>query len=186
MYSKIQASLLVALLSPSTTFAAEISLGNLSDLANHDVSGEVVALSDRVLEIRGFTFDGQGPDVFFWADTSATPSSGGFVLQDGFPVSSCGTANIQTAADGSETWRVEFPTGTSLNDVSEGSISVWCGDFAVNFGDVRLSGVDLTELKAAAEGPELECAEVEVDYTESSAPAATVVAAFAAAAVALF
>lgn len=156
-----------------TSFASadEISLGFLSNVANHDLGGEVVALSERVLEFRNFTFDGRGPDVFFWADASATPSSNGFVLQDGMPVSSCGTANLQTAADGSETWRVEFPAGTSVLDVSEGSIGVWCGDFAVNFGDVKLAGIDLTGLKAVEEGPVLECDDVEVEYTESGSAA---------------
>lgn len=177
-------SLLLVLWTSTSAFAAEISLGMLSNVANHGLGGEVVALSDRVLEFRNFTFDGQGPDVFFWADTSAEPSSGGFVLQDGFPVSGCGQKNIQTAADGSQTWRVEFPTDTSLLDVSEGSIGVWCGDFAVNFGDVRLSGIDLTGLKAAEEGPELECAEVDVEYT-SSAATKGLLAALVAAAVAM-
>lgn len=52
---------------------------------------QVFALSERVLEIRGFVYDGAAPDVFFWADTNSSASAGGFILSDLTPSNSCGT-----------------------------------------------------------------------------------------------
>jgi Electron transfer DM13 len=100
------------------------------------VAGEVVVLSERVLEIRGFVYDGAAPDVFFWADASAAPTSNGFVLSDASPSNNCGKSPLPRA-DGSKTFRVEFPEGKSIRDILGGSISVRCRRFAANFGEVR-------------------------------------------------
>jgi DOMON domain/Electron transfer DM13 len=40
------------------------------------------------------------------------------------------------SADGSSTYRLEFPAGKSINDILGGSISVWCEQFSANFGHV--------------------------------------------------
>jgi Electron transfer DM13 len=104
----------------------------------HRVTGQVVVVSERVLEIRGFVFDGQAPAVFFWADVNPTPSIGGFVLYDAAPSNGCGNKALE-AADGSRTYQVEFPEGKSVRDILGGSISVWCEEFAANFGEVRCS-----------------------------------------------
>jgi Electron transfer DM13 len=113
----------------------EVSLGNLTTRA-HDVSGEIFVLSESVLEIRGFTYDGAAPAVYIWADTNAEPSVAGFRLYDGSPTNGCGATPIADAADGTATYRVEFPNGTSILDILGGSISVWCDSFKVSFGEV--------------------------------------------------
>lgn len=100
------------------------------------MAGQVVVLSERVLEVRGFVFDGQAPAVYFWVDTRSTPSTNGVILLDGAPTNGCGKNELR-AADGSKTYQVEFPQGTSIRDYLGGSISVWCEEFAANFGEVR-------------------------------------------------
>ena len=117
------------------TIPAEFSLGSLVTRA-HRVTGQVVIVSERVIEIRGFVFDGQAPAVFFWIDTRSTPSSNGVMMLDGAPSNGCGTRPLQ-AADGTKTYQVEFPVGKSIRDYLGGSISVWCDEFAANFGEVR-------------------------------------------------
>ena len=114
---------------------AEVSLGSFVTRA-HRVTGEVVILSERVLQIRGFVFDGEAPAVYFWADKSATPSNNGVILLDGAPSNGCGTEALK-AADGTKTYQVEFREGQTIKDYLGGSISVWCDEFSVNFGEVR-------------------------------------------------
>ena len=101
----------------------------------HRLAGQVVILSERVLEVRGFVYDGQAPAAYFWIDTRSTPSSDGVILLDGAPTNSCGKDELR-AADGSKTYRVEFPEGTSVRDYLGGSISVWCEVASANFGEV--------------------------------------------------
>jgi Electron transfer DM13 len=153
MTSKRTLMVFVAGLS-STAVADELVLGNFIDRF-HEVSGEVVALSTRVLEVRGFTYDGTAPDAFFWADSSSVPTGAGFILQDAAPLGSCGATQLGSA-DGTQTYRIEFPEGTSLADIAGGSISVWCRAFGANFGEVMVPA-NLATLEEAGDGPALEC-----------------------------
>lgn len=81
-------------------------------------------------------YDGFAPVVYFWADTSARPTATGFRLNDGAPTRGCGVTPLP-AADGTMTFRVEFPENRSILDIRGGSISVWCEAFRANFGEVR-------------------------------------------------
>jgi len=137
--------------------AQEIFLGSFITKA-HQVSGDVYLLSEKVLEIRDYTYDGQGPAAFFWADTAAQPTNGGRVISDGSPGMGCAmTIDDQQLprADGI-TQRVEFPEGVTINDYLGGSLSVWCEAFAANFGHLTLPS-SLDEIPSP--GPELECVE---------------------------
>lgn len=78
-----------------------------------------MVLSERVLEIRGFEYDGLGPAAYWWADANSSPSDDGFILLDGPPSNGCGETPI-TGANGSASYRVEFPEGTSILDVLGG------------------------------------------------------------------
>ena len=40
------------------------------------------------------------------------------------------------AANGTDIYRAEFPSGTSIQDYLGGSFSVWCTTAAANFGEV--------------------------------------------------
>ena len=50
----------------------------------HDISGEAYALDSKTILIKGFTYDGEGPDAFFLAGTSGRPSKNGDVVL-GYP-----------------------------------------------------------------------------------------------------
>jgi len=91
----------------------DIFLGPLVE-RDHDVNGEVYVLSERVLEIRNFEYDGTGPAAYWWIDTAAVPSSGGSALLSVANTPSCGMM-IGFAADGTRTARVEFPEGMTIN-----------------------------------------------------------------------
>ena len=132
-----------------------ISLGNLTTRM-HNVSGEVFVLSDRVLEVRGFVYDGQAPATYFWADTFSVPSINGYRLNDGSPTNGCGTTPLPQAANGTETYRVEFPDDNFIYKILGGSISLWCESANVSFGEVIVPSI-LTDIPETANGPALEC-----------------------------
>ena len=114
---------------------AEVYLGDLGGGKSKDmgVSGFVYAISERVLEVRSFTYNGEAPDALFWADVSAEPSDNGTVLL----AASHNCSNVKLDAfTGNETVRVEFPEGSSIMDVRNGSISVWCRAMKVNVGNI--------------------------------------------------
>jgi len=49
---------------------------------HHQVSGDVFAVDANTILIRKFTYDGDGTDTFFWAGTSNSPGSNGFIVPD--------------------------------------------------------------------------------------------------------
>jgi hypothetical protein len=142
----------------------EIFLGSLSTIA-HQVRGDVYLLGERVLEIRGFSYDGTAPAAYFWVDTRSTPSNNGLVLSDGSPSSGCameiGDPELPTLT--AVTQRVEFPAGLSINDFLGGSLSVWCEAFAANFGNIVIPG---SLAAIPSDGPALECSENEARIPE--------------------
>ena len=53
-----------------------IFLVNIGSFKNnyHDIGGQAYALDSKTIVIKGFTYDGEGPDAFFLAGTSGKPS----------------------------------------------------------------------------------------------------------------
>lgn len=56
-------------------------IGRLQTL-QHGVSGTVYAASEDSFYLVDFTYDGNGPDAFFWAGSSPEPDSAGEILPD--------------------------------------------------------------------------------------------------------
>jgi hypothetical protein len=55
----------------------------IGDFVNHhhNIGGGVFALNETLLLVQGFTYDGTGPDAFFWAGTeSERPSKDGKIM----------------------------------------------------------------------------------------------------------
>mmetsp|Transcript_9066 Transcript_9066/g.15013 ORF Transcript_9066/g.15013 Transcript_9066/m.15013 type:complete len:184 (+) Transcript_9066:249-800(+) len=126
-----------------------IFLGSFRTRA-HRVAGDVFLLTERIMEIRGYSYDGTAPVVYFWADTNPRPSRGGTILSDGSPTLGCATRDGDPdlpRAENLPAQRVEFPDGLSIRDFWGGSLSVWCERFSANFGDMIFpleEEVDLT------------------------------------------
>ena len=91
---------------------------------SHDVSGLVTIIDDCTLEVSGFNYDGEGPSVFFYAalgEDYLAPEA--FVLGD--------QLNGPVYTD--QTLRLKLPVNRTLDDMD--SLSVWCSDFRVSFGE---------------------------------------------------
>jgi hypothetical protein len=59
--------------------ASLVKAGSFQNYA-HGIGGQVFIKDERTLIIKGFTYDGAGPDAFFWAGTSGKPSTVGTIL----------------------------------------------------------------------------------------------------------
>jgi Electron transfer DM13 len=133
---------------------------------------------------QGFIYDGMGPATHFWADTSKQPTDDGMRLLDASPSGSCGMTPLP-AANGTASYRVEFPAGKTINDYLNGckfndcvarcnawwtkaycdsacflplAFAVWCEVAAANFGEVHIPAtLDGLGVVTTAEGPALEC-----------------------------
>ncbi|XP_026829942.1 protein Skeletor, isoforms B/C isoform X3 [Ooceraea biroi] len=105
-------------------------LGKLSEL-HHGVSGEVYAVDARTLFIKDFTYDGEGPAAFFYAGNGKGPSNNnGFRVRDEH-----GTTNVLKRYRRKDI-TLTLPEGKTLNNIKW--FSVWCEEFSVNFGDVKI------------------------------------------------
>jgi len=82
-------------------------------------------IDDRTLEISNFTYDGQGPSVFFYTGTDGDyrPQSGGQIIGE----------RINGRQFNNETVILTLPDNITLNDFN--GVSVWCDIFSANFGD---------------------------------------------------
>ncbi len=128
---------------------------------HHGVSGSVYALNETALVIKNFTYDGQGPDAFFWAGIgnacsrgrqpycqgvaflrplvdTPRPSHSGLLLA--YPFSGhhfeydSREAPVLGAFDGTEDVVLILPDAVSPGQLKW--LSVWCRAFTVNFGDI--------------------------------------------------
>ncbi|KAJ8686999.1 hypothetical protein QAD02_022793, partial [Eretmocerus hayati] len=104
-------------------------LGKLSQF-HHGVSGEVYAVDARTLFIKDFTYDGEGPAAWFYGGTDKTVGRNGFKIPD-----EQGTLNVLKRYRKKDI-TLTLPEGQTLNKIKW--FSVYCDEFAVNFGDVKI------------------------------------------------
>tara|TARA_R110001583_G_scaffold53742_1_gene165370 strand:+ start:1289 stop:2203 length:915 start_codon:yes stop_codon:yes gene_type:complete len=114
---------------PSECGQTHTLVGNSADFSTlaHEVTGTASIIDDCTIEVTNFNYDGSAPLVYFYAAIDNQYSS-----NDAFAVSQ---QLQQGSAYSNETIRLRLPTGKTLDDLN--SISVWCVDFSVSFGEVN-------------------------------------------------
>ncbi|EDW84281.2 uncharacterized protein Dwil_GK13233 [Drosophila willistoni] len=106
-------------------------IGSLTRL-HHGVSGDVYAVDSRTIFIKKFNYDGEAPAAYFYVGSTGKPSNeGGLRLRD----ERGGTASL-TRRYRNKDVTLSLPEGKTLRDIKW--FSVWCDEFAVNFGDVSI------------------------------------------------
>ncbi|XP_017001355.2 protein Skeletor, isoforms B/C isoform X1 [Drosophila takahashii] len=106
-------------------------IGALTRL-HHGVSGDVYAVDSRTIFIKKFNYDGEAPAAYFYVGNTARPSNEGAArLRD----ERGGTASL-TRRYRNKDVTLSLPEGKTLRDIKW--FSVWCDEFAVNFGDVSI------------------------------------------------
>ncbi|GLH01485.1 uncharacterized protein GBIM_07622 [Gryllus bimaculatus] len=54
-------------------------IGTLTEFA-HGIRGTAYAVDESTIFIKGFSYDGTGPDAFFWVGNTQRPSPEGFIV----------------------------------------------------------------------------------------------------------
>lgn len=106
-------------------------IGTLTDYA-HGIRGTVYATDENTIFIKNFSYDGTGPDAYFWVGKTPRPSPEGIIVpypegnyqRDPPVLKSYSKTNII----------LKLPNGLRIKDIMW--LSVWCRRFTVNFGDI--------------------------------------------------
>ena len=98
-------------------------IGNFINIF-HDIAGEVFATDSNTVLIKGFTYDGEGPDTFFLAGSSGNPSARGEVSVLPWPANGeeydyndRSIPLIKRSFDGSEDLVLQLPSGMSVQQL---------------------------------------------------------------------
>jgi len=143
----------------STAHGEGVKAGEFTNYA-HGIGGSVYALDEKTLLIKGFTYDGSGPDAFFWAGTQGSPSSVGTILPypfDGkfFEYEDQSAPILTGQYSGDTDIKLTLPDTLKATDIKW--LSVWCRAFGVNFGDMSFPvDFSLHEVDEAEAEPETE------------------------------
>ncbi|XP_065556383.1 protein Skeletor, isoforms B/C-like isoform X2 [Artemia franciscana] len=106
-------------------------IGNFQTFA-HSIAGTVYAVSDDAIFIKGFVYDGTGPDAFFWTGVSPRPEPRGTLIP--YPEVRDGRDAAPLKRFESEDILLKLPPGTKVRDLRW--LSVWCRRFTVDFGSL--------------------------------------------------
>jgi len=135
--SSLAFSVLLFSLVASVASGELVKAGDFQNYA-HGIAGEVFLKDEKTLVIKGFTYDGAGPDAFFWAGTSQAPSSVGTILpypfEGKFYEYEDQSAPILSRRYNGEEIVLTLPDDLKATDIKW--LSVWCRRFRVNFGDM--------------------------------------------------
>ena len=120
--------------SPSTT---PQKIGELSNKM-HNIGGTVYVLNNNQIFIKGFTYDGTGPDAFFFVGESGTPNRLGTIVS--YPDNGkCYEYNdpsvpLLTQAYYGNDITLTLPCALDVTKVKW--LSVWCRAFSMDFGSL--------------------------------------------------
>jgi hypothetical protein len=123
----------------------EPQLEELGEMINiyHDIRGTVYAVGDNKILIKGFNYDGEGPDAFFLAGEQGEKPNSRFTKDDlVLPYPFSGSHYSYTDSDipilqqfnGDRDVLLTLPPGRSVRNLRW--LAVWCRDYKVNFGYV--------------------------------------------------
>ena len=94
----------------------------------HNVAGKATIIDDCTIKITQFSYDGQGPEVYFYAAINHD-----YAGVDAFPVSQKINGQPYSSAE----FLLKLPSNKSLDDLT--GLSVWCVDFNADFGNVEFT-----------------------------------------------
>ncbi|XP_076750805.1 protein Skeletor, isoforms B/C isoform X2 [Xylocopa sonorina] len=100
----------------------------------HGIKGDVYAVDDFTIFIKGFCYDGTGPDAFFWVGNSTSPSPQGYIVP--YPEVEKGREPKVLKTYNNTDIILKLPDGIRIRDIKW--LSVWCRRFTVNFGVVYI------------------------------------------------
>ena len=127
---------------------SHIEVGELQT-KQHGVGGTVYRVDEHTLLLKGFTYDGKGPDAFFYVGAMGTPSTAvGTILPYPFEnkfykYDDQNASIIQGRFDGNQDIRLTTPHSLKTSDIKW--LSVWCRAFSIDFGSFYFDHPDSSE-----------------------------------------
>ncbi|BES96550.1 Electron transfer DM13 [Nesidiocoris tenuis] len=106
-------------------------IGSLQEYA-HGIKGTAYAVDESTIFVKGFAYDGMGPDAYFWVGSTPRPSPEGYILP--YPEEYYDKDPPVLRAYNKTDVILKLPPGRKLRDIKW--LSVWCRRFTVNFGEV--------------------------------------------------
>lgn len=94
----------------------------------HDVMGSAEIIDNCTIKVSGFSYDGTGPAVYFYAGVNGQYSS-----RNGGAGFAIGTQLVEGTAYNQDSVILKLSSPSVLDDFN--GLSVWCVDFDVSFGD---------------------------------------------------
>ncbi|XP_042910828.1 uncharacterized protein [Parasteatoda tepidariorum] len=94
----------------------------------HNIQGDVYTVDDKTMFVKGFHYDGKGPDAYFWAGTSSKPDTSGFIVSHNKE-----SSNILEKSDNQD-MILQLPDDMKIEDIRW--LSVWSKKFLTSFGYV--------------------------------------------------
>ncbi|XP_017759111.1 PREDICTED: protein Skeletor, isoforms B/C [Eufriesea mexicana] len=106
-------------------------IGSLKNYA-HGVKGDVYAVDETTIFIKGFCYDGTGLDVFFSVGNTLMPAPQGYIVP--YPETEDKREPEELRLYNYTDIFLKLPKGKRLRDIRW--LSVWCRRLTLNFGDV--------------------------------------------------
>lgn len=111
----------------------------------HGIGGSAYAIDSNTILIKDFTYDGEGPDAFFWAGNSDKPTIKAtrkpfinvvlpYPFNGEHPTYTDRNIEILPQFTGSQDIVLKVPEPYSVEDLRW--LSVWCRDYKINFGHI--------------------------------------------------
>ncbi|XP_059489504.1 protein Skeletor, isoforms B/C [Neocloeon triangulifer] len=114
----------------------------------HGIKGTVYVVDESTLFIKGFAYDGTGPDAFFWVGNQTRPSPEGEIVP--YPKDYKGREPPILPAISNADIILRLPFPKRIRDIKW--LAVWCRRFTVNFGDVFIRpDLDIPKTKVLPE-----------------------------------
>ncbi|XP_076244661.1 protein Skeletor, isoforms B/C [Calliopsis andreniformis] len=109
------------------------SLGKLTEYA-HGIKGDVYAVDDSTIFIKGFCYDGTAPAACFWVGNTPRPNPQGIIVP--YPdVEKDGELSVLPAFNYTDIM-LKLPDGKRFRDIKW--FSIWCRRFTVDFGSIYI------------------------------------------------
>ena len=156
-YSKLVYSVFVVLFVQIN--ASEVKVGEFNNL-QHGIGGTIYKIDDHTLLIKGFTYDGTGPDAFFMTGTKGKPSElSGTILpypyeNKFYEYADKSAPILQGQFNGNKDIELKTPSTIKTSDIVW--LSVWCRAYKINFGEAFLKFPEKAESSDAESEPEIE------------------------------
>jgi len=107
---------------------SKVGYNGFFDSISHNVSGRAEFLDDCTIKITEFSYDGGGPEVYFYgAVDHKYAENGAFAIGQ----------KINGIVYNNDEVILRIPNDKTLDDIT--GISVWCADFNANFGQVTFT-----------------------------------------------